>query len=137
MGFRRRMALFVPIARHRPQHLQGGYASYGKYIDVSRRAECLVVGLRQPMLSGYRPLPLALLFFTSAIAADLYANHYLTASYCIMPLVAWFVVRMRLVVPIRRDRRISIYRRHVHNIPEIWLKPTHMWSRSIVNLYAT
>jgi hypothetical protein len=27
------------------------------------------------------------------------------------------VVRMRLVVPIRhRDRRISIYRRHVHNI---------------------
>jgi hypothetical protein len=48
------------------------------------------------------------------------------------------VVRMRLVVPIRhRDRRISIYRRHVHNIPEIWLKPTHMWSRSIVNLYAT
>jgi tryptophan-rich sensory protein len=94
-----------------------GYASYGKYIDVSRRAECLVVGLRQPMLSSFidrYPID-ALLFFTSAIAADLYANHYLTASYCIMPLVAWFVVRMRLVVPIRhRDRRISIYRRHVH-----------------------
>jgi hypothetical protein len=42
--------------------------------------------------------PIDALFFTSAIAADLYANHYLTASYCIMPLVAWFVVRMRLVV---------------------------------------